>query len=72
MSDWSAAADMFESTIITRGRTTVPAAVRILLQTQPGTRLAWAVLPGGIIAVRPAPKSVPDLTQIPEASEGKR
>jgi len=71
MGDWSTAGDMFKSTITSRGRTTVPAAVRVLLQKQPGTRLSWAVLPGGIITVRPAANSVPDLADTPRASKGK-
>jgi AbrB family looped-hinge helix DNA binding protein len=32
-------------TIDTKGRTTVPAEIRALMKTKPGTRLIWSVRP---------------------------
>ena len=49
---------MPESTITAKGRTTVPAEVRSLVQAKPGTRLVWSVTPDGTITVRAKTKSI--------------
>lgn len=43
---------MSESTINAKGQTTVPANVRALIQTKPGTKLVWSVTPDGTVIVR--------------------
>ena len=49
---------MPESTLTTKGQTTVPRHVREQLGAVPGTRLVWHVLPGGGIIVRAKTHSV--------------
>lgn len=55
---------MPDSTISAKGRTTVPAAVRALVQAKPGTRLVWSVTPDGTIIVRPMNKSILNMAGI--------
>jgi AbrB family looped-hinge helix DNA binding protein len=50
-----------ESTITTKGQTTVPRQVREQLGAGPGTRLVWHVMPGGGLIVRAKTHSVLDL-----------
>mgnify|MGYP001051809265 CR=1 FL=1 len=52
---------MPESTITTKGQTTVPRQVREQLGAGPGTRLVWHVLPDGRLIVRAKTHSVLDL-----------
>lgn len=52
---------MAESTITTKGQTTVPADIRARLQALPGTRLVWSAMPDGTIIVRAKTRSVLDL-----------
>lgn len=62
---------MNESTITTKGQTTVPAQVRAALHAGPGTRLEWHVAPDGSAVVRAKTKSILELAgslQIPERS----
>ena len=40
---------MSESTITTKGQTTVPQPIRDALQVQPGTKLMWNLMPDGTI-----------------------
>ena len=43
---------MSESTITTKGQTTVPADVRERLGSTPGTKLVWNPMPDGRVLVR--------------------
>ncbi len=52
---------MSESTITSKGQTTVPRQVREHLGAGPGTRLVWHVMPGGGLIVRAKTHSVLDL-----------
>ena len=63
---------MSESTITTKGQTTVPQPIREALQTQPGTRLTWNVLPDGTIVVRAKNKSILDMAGMVKVPKGKR
>ena len=46
---------MAESTITSKGQTTVPADIRALVHAKPGTRQVWSVMPDGTIIVRAKP-----------------
>lgn len=63
---------MAESTITSKGLTTVPADIRALIQAQPGTGLVWSVMPDGTLIVRAKTKSVLDMAGMLEAPRGKR
>jgi antitoxin PrlF len=52
---------MAESTITSKGQTTVPAKVREALHAEPGTRLEWHVAPGCNVIVRAKTLSIRDL-----------
>jgi antitoxin PrlF len=52
---------MAESTVTSKGQTTVPAQVRAALHVEPGTRLEWHITPGGDIIVRAKTASILDL-----------
>ncbi|APA86818.1 type II toxin-antitoxin system PrlF family antitoxin [Paraburkholderia sprentiae WSM5005] len=52
---------MPESTMTSKGQTTVPAEVRAALRAEPGTRLAWHVMPDGDVIVRAKTLSILDL-----------
>jgi antitoxin PrlF len=63
---------MSESTITTKGQTTVPRQVRELIGAGPGTRLVWHVMPDGGLIVRAKTRSVLDLAGNLTAPKGKR
>lgn len=63
---------MPESTVTAKGRTTVPAEVRALVQAKLGTRLVWSVTPDGTIIVRAKSKSILDMAGALKPPEGKR
>jgi antitoxin PrlF len=52
---------MSESTITSKGQTTIPSQVRDAVGAKPGTRLVWHVMPDGSIVVRAKTKSLLDL-----------
>ncbi|MGF6370890.1 antitoxin PrlF [Paraburkholderia sp. RAU6.4a] len=52
---------MAESTMTSTGQTTVPPEVRAALRAEPGTRLAWHVMPDGDVIVRAKTLSILDL-----------
>ena len=52
---------MSESTVTTKGQTTVPQPIRDALQVQPGTKLSWNLMPDGTIILRAKSKSILDL-----------
>ena len=62
---------MPESTLTTKGQTTVPADIRAVVQATPGTRLVWSVTPDGTIIVRAKTKSILDLAGMLQAPAGK-
>jgi antitoxin PrlF len=63
---------MAESTITSKGQTTVPADVRALVHAKPGTRLVWSVMPDGTIIVRAKTQSILDMAGKLKAPRGKR
>jgi antitoxin PrlF len=63
---------MAESTITTKGQTTVPADIRAFVHAEPGTRLVWSVMPDGTIIVRAKTKSLRDLAGMLKAPKGTR
>jgi AbrB family looped-hinge helix DNA binding protein len=62
---------MTESTITSKGQTTVPADIRALVHAKPGTRLVWSVMPDGTIIVRAKTKSILDMAGMLKAPKGK-
>jgi AbrB family looped-hinge helix DNA binding protein len=63
---------MAESTITSKGQTTIPAEIRALVHAKPGTRLLWSVVPDGTIIVRAKTKSILDMAGMLKATRGKR
>ena len=63
--------NMPESTITSKGQTTVPADIRALVHAKPGTRLVWSAMPDGTIIVRAKTKSLLDMAGMLKAP-GKR
>ena len=63
---------MAESTITSKGQTTVPLEVRKSIGGAPGTRLVWHVMPDGGVIVRAKNKSILDLAGVLKAPKGKR
>lgn len=55
---------MAESTITSKGQTTVPADIRALVHAKPGTRQVWSVMPDGTIIVRAKTCSILDMAGI--------
>lgn len=62
---------MAESTITAKGRTTVPADIRALVDARTGMRLVWSAMPDGTIIVRAKAPSILDMAGMLEAPEGK-
>jgi AbrB family looped-hinge helix DNA binding protein len=63
---------MAESTITSKGQTTVPADIRAFVHAKPGTRLVWSVMPDGTIIVRAKTRSILDMAGMLKARKGKR
>lgn len=63
---------MSESTITTKGQTTVPADVRHSLGSAPGTKLVWSPLPDGRVLVRVKNKSVLEMVGLLTPPAGKQ
>ena len=63
---------MSESTITTKGQTTVPQPVRDAMQAQAGSKLVWSVMPDGTAIVRAKTKSILDLAGMLKIARGKR
>jgi antitoxin PrlF len=63
---------MSESTITTKGQTTVPLQIRQRIGAAPGTRLVWHVMPDGGVIVRAKSRSILDLAGSLKAPKGKR
>lgn len=62
---------MAESTITTKGQTTVPAEIRALVHAKPGTRLVWCVMPDGTIIVRAKSRSILDMAGMLKPPKGR-
>jgi antitoxin PrlF len=63
---------MSESTVTTKGQTTVPLQIRQRIGAAPGTRLVWHVMPDGGVIVRAKSRSILDLAGSLKAPKGKR
>ena len=63
---------MFDSTITTKGQTTVPRQVREQLGAGPGTKLVWHVMPDGSVLIRAKTLSILDLAGSLKSPKGKR
>ena len=63
---------MSESTLTTKGQTTVPQPVRLAMRAQAGTRLTWSVMPDGSVIVRAKIKSLTDLAGSLKAPRSKK
>lgn len=63
---------MSESTITTKGQTTVPLQIRQRIGAAPGTRLVWHVMPDGGVIVRAKTRSILDLAGSLKAPKGRR
>jgi AbrB family looped-hinge helix DNA binding protein len=61
---------MIESTITSKGQTTVPVEVREQVGAAPGTRLVWHVMPDGRILVRAKTKSILDMAGMIKPRKG--
>ena len=62
---------MTESTITSKGQTTVPAEIRALVQAKPGTRLVWSAMPDGTIIVRAKTRSILDMAGMLKTPKGQ-
>ena len=62
---------MPESTITSKGQTTVPLEIRKRINAGPGARLVWHVMPDGGLIVRAKNKSILDLAGVLKAPKGK-
>ncbi len=62
---------MAESTVTTKGQTTVPAEIRALVNAQAGTRLVWTAMPDGTLIVRAKTKSIFDLAGSIKPAQGQ-
>ncbi|KQU80904.1 MULTISPECIES: AbrB/MazE/SpoVT family DNA-binding domain-containing protein [unclassified Rhizobacter] len=63
---------MTESTITSKGQTTVPAEIRERLGAVAGTRLVWHLLADGSLIVRAKTRSLRDMAGMLKAPKGKR
>ena len=63
---------MAESTITSKGQTTVPRQIRELIGAGPGTRLVWHVMPDGSLIVRAKTRSVLDLAGSLQTPDGRQ
>ena len=63
---------MAESTVTSKGQTTIPADIRAFVHAKPGTRLVWSVMPDGTIIVRAKTRSILDMGGMLKAPRRKR
>jgi AbrB family looped-hinge helix DNA binding protein len=63
---------MTESTITSKGQTTVPAEIRERLGAVAGTRLVWHLMPDGSLIVRAKTRSLRDMAGMLKAPKGQR
>jgi bifunctional DNA-binding transcriptional regulator/antitoxin component of YhaV-PrlF toxin-antitoxin module len=63
---------MSESTLTSKGQTTVPQPIRDALQAQPGTRLQWHLMPDGSVIVRAKTKSILALAGMLKSPKGRK
>jgi AbrB family looped-hinge helix DNA binding protein len=62
---------MAESTITSKGQTTLPADIRALVHAKPGTRLVWSVTSDGTIIVRAKTRCNLDMASMVDASRAQ-
>jgi len=62
---------MTESTITSKGQTTIPLDIRRSIGASSGTRLVWHVAPDGSVIVRAKTKSVLELAGTLKAPKGR-
>lgn len=62
---------MAESTVTSKGQTTVPADVRASMGAVPGTKLVWNLMSDGRVLVRAKNKSILDMVGMLKPAEGK-
>ena len=55
-----------------KGKTTVPADIRALMDAKPGTRLVWSAMPDGTIIVRAKTKSILEMAGSLKVPKGKK
>ncbi len=63
---------MAESTLTSKGQTTMPADVRAFVHAKPGTKLVWSVTPDGTIIVRAKTKSILDMAGMLKSPKDRR
>jgi AbrB family looped-hinge helix DNA binding protein len=63
---------MSESTLTTKGQTTVPQPIRDALHVTAGAKLLWNLMPDGTIIVRAKSKSILDLAGMLKPPKGKK
>jgi antitoxin PrlF len=63
---------MPESSVTSKGQTTVPLQIRESIGAVPGTRLVWHVMPDGAVIVRAKSRSILDLAASLKRPKGKR
>lgn len=61
---------MLDSTVTSKGQTTVPIEVRNAIKATPGAKLRWHVMPDGSVVVRAKNRSVLDLAGMLKPTEG--
>ena len=61
---------MAESTVTSKGQTTVPADVRASMGAVPGTKLVWNLMSDGRVLVRAKNKSILDMVGMLKPAEG--
>ncbi len=62
---------MAESTVTSKGQTTVPADVRASMGAVPGTKLVWNLMSDGRVLVRAKNRSILDMVGMLKPAEGK-
>jgi antitoxin PrlF len=62
---------MTESNITAKGRTTVPADIRALVDAKPGTRLVWSAMRDGTVIITVKTKSILDMAGMLKAPKDK-
>lgn len=63
---------MSESTLTSKGQTTVPMEVRKQLQAEPGARLSWIVTSTGAVLIRVKSRSVLELAGSVKPARSRR
>jgi AbrB family looped-hinge helix DNA binding protein len=62
---------MPDSTLTSKGQTTVPQEIREAVGLQTGTKLIWNLAPGGVLIVRAKTQSIKSLEGVIKVPKGK-